>query len=421
MIERHDKLRDIAAEWEALDDATGAPPFVRPGWIAAWMDAFGRGWIVFLAVRRGGRFVAVVPLLAERGLVGSPTNSHTPVFGVLALDRDAATELAEAVLALGAHRVDLSFLDLDDEGFAAWRAAAARRGHHTLAWVVARAPYVSIDGEWADYRASLSRKFRKELGRLTRRLEDSGRVEFVVDEGSLRWSELLEEGLRIEGSGWKEQAGTAILSRADTARFYRNVAAWAAGRGWLRLMFLRLDGRAVAFDLALEADAVAQVLKGGFDPAMRQLGPGTVLTERSLQRAFDLGLTSYELHGTDDAYKLRWTSTARARARTQVFPPSLAGLLAYRASYHGQVISRRLQGRASAERLGSPRSAQVVPQARRSRLRTLCRPASSGLGSRASSAPWTVLRRGASDLSASPRRPDRHICAVARRSLVITR
>ena len=34
--------------------------------------------------------------------------------------------------------------------------------------------------------------------------------------------------------------------------FYRRVAAWAAERDWLRLAFLRLDGRPLAFDLALE-------------------------------------------------------------------------------------------------------------------------------------------------------------------------
>jgi len=194
-------------------------------------------------------------------------------------------------------------------------------------------------------------EFRKELGRLTRRLEDCGRVEFMVDEGSDRWPELLEEGLRIEGSGWKDEAGTAILSQADTARFYREVATWAARRGWLRLKFLRLDGRAVAFDLVLEAEGVAHVLKGGFDPAMRQLGPGTVLTGRSLERAFELGLHSYELRGTDDAYKLRWATATRTRARIQAFPPSLVGTVAHLAADRGQALYRRMRGREPPERL----------------------------------------------------------------------
>lgn len=73
----------------------------------------------------------------------------------------------------------------------------------------------------------------------------------------------------------------------------------------MRLKLLRVGERAVAFDLVLEAGGVAHVLEGGFDPSPRQLAPGSLLTERSIERAFELGLRSYELHGTDDAYTLR--------------------------------------------------------------------------------------------------------------------
>src|SRR5207247_10269646 len=66
----------------------------------------------------------------------------------------------------------------------------------------------------------------------------------VVD-GSERLDELLEEGFRVEASGWKSRAGTAIASRPDTRRFYTDVARWASDRGWLRLAFLRLGGRAL--------------------------------------------------------------------------------------------------------------------------------------------------------------------------------
>ncbi len=341
MIERHHDLETLALEWDALADEVDAPPFVRPGWIAAWIDAFGRGRTIVLGVRRQGRLVGVLPLLAVRGGLHSPTNSHTPVFDLLARDPEAASELVNGVLSLGSHRLDLAFLDPCDHGYAAWQAGAARRGHRTIAWEVARAPYVSLEGGWPAYRESLERKFRKELGRLGRRLEGVGRVQFVVDEGSADWPNLLEEGLAIEGSGWKQEAGTAILSRPETARFYRQVAAWAAERGWLRLKFLRLDGRAAAFDLAMEASGASHVLKGGFDTELRNLGPGMVLTERSIKRAFELGLSTYELHGTDDAYKLRWTSTTRARVKTQAFPRSVAGTLTYLAFDRGRRVRRR--------------------------------------------------------------------------------
>ena len=46
--------------------------------------------------------------------------------------------------------------------------------------------------------------------------------------------ELLDEGFRVEGSGWKQRQGTAVADNPHIGRFYRKFAAWAAERGWLR-------------------------------------------------------------------------------------------------------------------------------------------------------------------------------------------
>ena len=91
-----------------------------------------------------------------------------------------------------------------------------------------------------------------------------------------------------------------ISSNAATRRFYTDVARWAADRGWLRLAFLRVDGTPLAFDFALEADGVHYLLKTGFVEAARALAPGVVLRFWMVRRAFQLGLTRYELLGTVD-------------------------------------------------------------------------------------------------------------------------
>src|SRR5688500_17596510 len=87
-----------AAEWEELAERVGAPPFRHPGWIRAWSRAFGSGRPELHVLRRSGRVAALLPL--ERTTRGrtSPTNSETPDFGLLALDRDAARALAAGVL-----------------------------------------------------------------------------------------------------------------------------------------------------------------------------------------------------------------------------------------------------------------------------------------------------------------------------------
>jgi CelD/BcsL family acetyltransferase involved in cellulose biosynthesis len=206
-----------------------------------------------------------------------------------------------------------------------------------------RSPYVQLaGGDFDAYRSGLARKMRKELGRVGRRLADEGEVEYFFSDGSTGLEKLLDEGFAVEGSGWKAEGGSAIVSRADTHRFYLDVARWAASRGTLVLAFLRLDGRALAFDLCIEEAGACNVLKGGFDPEYRRFGPGTLLTEASIARAFARGLESYELLGAEDEYKMAWTSTSRERVRFQAFAPSVAGRVSHLAWTRGRAVAKRV-------------------------------------------------------------------------------
>jgi CelD/BcsL family acetyltransferase involved in cellulose biosynthesis len=109
------------------------------------------------------------------------------------------------------------------------------------------------------------------------------------------------------------------------------------------LAFLRLDGRPLAFDMCIEEAGACNVLKGGFDPEFRRFGPGTMLTAASIERGFSLGLSSYELLGSEDEYKLAWTSSVRERVRFQSFPPSLAGRASHLAWTRGRDAAKRAQ------------------------------------------------------------------------------
>ena len=48
------------------------------------------------------------------------------------------------------------------------------------------------------------------------------------------------------------------------------MARWAAAKGWLRLAFLRLDGKPLAFDFGLNDGNTLYSLKTGYDEAYRR-------------------------------------------------------------------------------------------------------------------------------------------------------
>jgi CelD/BcsL family acetyltransferase involved in cellulose biosynthesis len=344
MIQVLDRIEPLAERWEALADALRAPPWLRPDWFIAWGDAFGPvEWRVH-ALERDGRLEGVVPLVRGRLGLAAAANWHTPEFGPLALQGARAT-LAEAVLARAPSSVSLSFVDRDAPELVAWERAAARRGHRVLTRTLERSPYIDLEGGWAAYEARLGAKRRAELRRRRRRLEERGPVVVEIADGRGGGLErLLAEGFAVEASGWKGERGSAIAARPSTARFYRHIANWAAARGWLRLAFLRVGGRAIAFDFALEDGRVHALLKTGFRPELRELAPGTLLRREMIARAFAVGVERYDFLGADEPWKLDWTAAVRERCRVQTFAPSVVGQLGWRAYAHGRPLARRLVG-----------------------------------------------------------------------------
>ena len=340
------EIRSVDAlfpEWEALADETEASPFMHPGWFDAWWHAFGAGRQAVFALRRDDGLDAVLPLYRRRGQLRSMANWHTPEFGVLARDEAARAELLEAVVTTRRAPVILTFLTTERPDVGAACAAAQAAGVRSIVREIERSPYVPIDGDWERYRQGLDHKRLTESRRRRRRLSEQGRLWLDVQDGSERLESLLEEAFRVEGSGWKASEGTAIASRADTRDFYTRVARWAAGRGWLRLAFLRLDDRPLAVQLLIQARGTASQLKGGFDEGYRKFSPGMLLAEDVLERCFAEGLRSYEFLGSADAFKSEWTSEARVRMTVQAFPRTAAGTAGWAAWAFGRPLVLRLR------------------------------------------------------------------------------
>jgi CelD/BcsL family acetyltransferase involved in cellulose biosynthesis len=340
---------DLDSDWDTLADRVGAPPFLRPGWFAAWHRAYGNGTLEVLRVRDEGRLVGVLPVELRDGATLSPTNTHTPVFGAIAASPDAERALARKLLDVAEGRIEFAYVETSSTLLATLREMlrSAKRSERrsVLTEVVARPPYVATAGGWDAYLAGRSRKLLKDIRRRRRRLEEVGTVEVTVHSSVHGLTEALDEFVALEASDWKAVEGTSIGSRGASRRFYAEIAHWAARRGWLRLIFLRLDGRPVAAEFDLECGGSLYALKCGFDSEYRSFGPGQLLNHDCIKMAFDGGLSSYEFLGTDEPYKMFWTDTTREQVRVRSFRRTVSGDLAALARHHARPLARRLRRR----------------------------------------------------------------------------
>jgi CelD/BcsL family acetyltransferase involved in cellulose biosynthesis len=272
----------------------------------------------------------------------SLTNEHTPAFDVVAADGAAVCAIAKALFGARVRTVTLGRLAGDGAGRSGLETSSAQAGYRMAVTPVARAPYIACAPTLEDHERELSRNLRHDVQRRMRRLCEQGAVTIDVTDGGTNLAGLLNEGFRVEALGWKGAEGTAIASDARTRAFYDAVARWASASGWLRLAFLRLDGRAIAFQFDLEVGRSYYSLKIGYDPAFDRYSPGKLLTYAMVARAVSTALATYELLGSDEPWKDRWTSNFREYVRLEAYAPSPAGVASWAVATHGRRLTRRV-------------------------------------------------------------------------------
>lgn len=330
---RFDAVDQVADRWDDLVDRLAAPPFLRPGWTRAWIAAFAPDARLSIStVWRGDELVALTPLIVDDVAVWTPTNAHTPLWGFLTADEAAGDALAADIAADRPDRLVVELVDVDDPATHAVEEGLTDRRHRALIDDEVVSPYTDLVGPWEDFEQRLSTRRRSQLRRYARRLDDEGKVTIGIHDGAEALDELLAEGFAVEASGWKGEQGTAMGSHPTTRRFYTDVARWAAARGDLRLDFLRLDDRPIAFQYRLVHGDTVWYLKAGYDEDHGRWSPSTRLLTETLRAAVEDPVTTrFEWLGGTERYKLEWSDGMHTRRTTTWYGPTVRGRAAYAA------------------------------------------------------------------------------------------
>lgn len=346
----------LEPEWNALVESTADEPFYRHEFLRVWVDNFApESRLRVLTLRDdAGRLTAVLPLMAGRAsMYGVPVrrlsataNAHSCRFDVVAREPGSA-----AVAFLSHLRTDRSWdvlllTDVPEDG-AGWRLyeAAKAAGLSVGTWESLQSPYIPLPGSWEAYQGTLQSKFKANCRRRRRKLEEKGRVTVERVEGGLELEAKLEEGFALEASGWKGQRGTAMARDARTRGFYSELARAAGYGGRLALYFLRLDGRAVAFQYALEYGGRYFLLKPGYDESLGDCSPGQLLMEDVLRDCLTRGLREFDFLGPDMVWKRDWTDTVRRHTWLYVFNDTALGRALCAAKFRWAPVAREVVAR----------------------------------------------------------------------------
>jgi CelD/BcsL family acetyltransferase involved in cellulose biosynthesis len=243
-----------------------------------WSRDCPRQLLGFFPIRREWRYGPLWPV------VTGWTHPFAPL-GTPLVDRDLADQVIDAFLTslAGAERAApiLSWPFIPEQGpfTAALERVLARRGCRSARLGDHQRAALAPGAARADYLTrALSRKRRKELARLRRRLCVHGRLELATARSEAEVASSLSEFLALEARGWKGRAGTAIDCDPAIGRFVSSAVTALAGAAMARIDRLLLDGRTLAAAITLQHGADAWFWKIAFDETYAWCSPGVQLT-----------------------------------------------------------------------------------------------------------------------------------------------
>ncbi|WP_242446152.1 GNAT family N-acetyltransferase [Sphingopyxis lindanitolerans] len=322
----------LAAEWERLE-AGGRWPTQTHAFATALDPLLVGQQRRLFCVLRDSAIAALLPLCREPGwrarwrMAGS-CELFEPG-DLLCEEADDAAALTLALRTLD-RPLSLDRIPVESPLLAVLRAAMAGHG-----WLSIRpgtpCPMIRLDAGWRDPESRFNAGRRSDFRRAARRAAALGQVRYETLAPSLaEFDALFDEAVGVEARSWKREAGSAIAVDRLRETFFRRFFRAAAARGNFRLSFLRIDGEAVAMQLALIWSGRYWLFKIGHDDRFGKCSPGTLLMLHALRWAAEQGLQSFELLGETETWITRfWTQDHHACVRVRTYPCTVAGMVAF--------------------------------------------------------------------------------------------
>jgi CelD/BcsL family acetyltransferase involved in cellulose biosynthesis len=293
-------------EWNALAERSGNL-FATWDWASTWWRHFGDGneLRAFACRDAGGGLVALLPLYSRRAgparllrfLGHGPGDELGPVCAPE--DRAAVARAFRGLLERGGWDVLLAEELPDRAGWSTLLGGRVLRKEGSPLLDLRRA------GSWDAFLGTLSAKTRKNVRYHERRLEREHGLSYRMTETAEELERDLDTLFRLHQGRWAE-GGSVFAGRTEP--FHRDFAATALDRGWLRLWFLEVEGKAVAVSHNFRFAGAEFDYQGGRDPEWERYSVGFVLLTALIRGAFEDGLREYRMLRGGEDWKYHFAS-----------------------------------------------------------------------------------------------------------------
>ncbi len=344
LITTDDRFDDLEKDWIELHKNSNADPlFCSFSWMRTWWRFYSHlGELRILTYRRRKELIGIAPLFLRKmtardievEMVGErkfivPTKGlkykvlHPMGAGQVCSDflgfiakKDGADAIWSELYTHLQKKIkgyDILFMtDMDEQtqGFEGLQ-YAAMGGRNKRYRDQYKAPYAPLPGSYQDYLYTLSKKSRYNARKKIKQIQVHHELihEFHNDPATL--DEAMDIFIDLHRQRWRAEGQEGVFTSDSMVNFHKAMAAEGLRRGWLRLGFLKLDGKPEFCTYGYQVGENAYLYQQGGNPDFPRFNLGYAALAFSIEDACDGGAVQYDFLRGEQDYKLHWGKSSR--------------------------------------------------------------------------------------------------------------
>ncbi len=334
-VEKIEHFLALREEWNnLLNRCPEHSIFLTHEWIKCWWQNFANKSHLFIVIaRKSGKLVAIAPLMISkiffRGLPSSVLsfieNGNT-LHNDFILAPEYRPEVLSAIISyLLEQPVCWDLMELKNIPESSQNLIDLNKILSSADCTFIRkpglvSPYLNITSDWGEYYKSRSRSTKKNINNVKNKIRKHGDAQIQLILGDKDFLQVQEDLYTIAQDSWSNNAGDSLASDQNKS-FFNQLSQVAADNGWLRVWVLRLNNEAAAFEYHLQFYGVVYGLRSSYKERLQSISPGFYLDFNIIKNVFESkDIKEYDLGGSQDFYKKRWTNEARTHANVYIFP-----------------------------------------------------------------------------------------------------
>ena len=358
LISENTSFFSLATEWDSLWEKSMCQSiFLSHGWLSSWWEAYGKGkQLLALLAYQGQRLLGAAPLMRynskHRGIpvrvVSFIENDESPHSGFVVDHEANISALVSTFMSYTtAHsgRWDILLLRKIPDGseiVGPIKSFCKKNGYAYVVRPSLQSPILRVKSDWETFYSGTTQRFKKRMRYGINKLKREGNFSIQEMHTPGEVEAVLTDIFQVGALSWKGEEGKSISNMPETRSFFARLPRALQPKAAVSLWSLRLKDKMVAFEYHIKHEDIVCALRGEFDNTYRSCGPGSVLDFEVVRSLFQDGTRLYDMCGSADEYKLRWTSEVQPHVDILIFSRQPRGMFLAFLEKHIRPVCKQL-------------------------------------------------------------------------------